>query len=161
MRVHSASQASRGDDEDAATARPQAQGLSVSRKFLSLTQRRTSVRGSASAIAAAGSVGLGRRGSRTPAFGGRKGRARRRRFFTHCIAVARALPTSFIVRPTSVVVTVGQQGFAFSGHVPIRFEAAEPGGPEYPHSYGALPVGAVTGMSTVSRDAAGRLVLPS
>jgi uncharacterized protein (DUF952 family) len=43
---------------------------------------------------------------------------------------------------------------------PIRFEAAEPGGPEYPHVYGALPVGAVTGTMTVSRDAAGHLVLP-
>jgi uncharacterized protein (DUF952 family) len=43
---------------------------------------------------------------------------------------------------------------------PIRFEAAEPGGPEYPHIYGALPASAVTEAITVSRDAAGHLVLP-
>lgn len=43
---------------------------------------------------------------------------------------------------------------------PIRFEAAEPGGPEYPHIYGPLPMGAVTDTITVSRDAAGHLVLP-
>lgn len=43
---------------------------------------------------------------------------------------------------------------------PIRFEAAEPDGPEYPHVYGALPVGAVIATIAVSRDAAGHLVLP-
>lgn len=44
--------------------------------------------------------------------------------------------------------------------VPVRFEAPEPGAEQYPHIYGALPVGAVTGVVPVSRDRAGRLVLP-
>ena len=43
----------------------------------------------------------------------------------------------------------------------VRYEAPEPGGEEYPHIYGVLPVGAVTEVVDVSRDAAGRLVLPS
>ena len=43
---------------------------------------------------------------------------------------------------------------------PVRLEAPEPGAEEYPHIYGALPVDAVTSVITVSRDAAGRLVLP-
>jgi uncharacterized protein (DUF952 family) len=42
----------------------------------------------------------------------------------------------------------------------VRREAPEPGAEEYPHIYGVLPVGAVTDVITVSRDAAGRLVLP-
>jgi len=44
----------------------------IPRRLSSLIRRRTSARGSASATAAPGSVGLGRRGSRTPAFGGRR-----------------------------------------------------------------------------------------
>ena len=43
----------------------------------------------------------------------------------------------------------------------IRFEAAEPDGPEYPHIYGALPVSAVIETITVSRDAEGHLLLPA
>jgi uncharacterized protein (DUF952 family) len=43
---------------------------------------------------------------------------------------------------------------------PVRQEAAGPGAEEYPHIYGALPVDAVTAVIAVSRDAAGRLVLP-
>jgi uncharacterized protein (DUF952 family) len=43
---------------------------------------------------------------------------------------------------------------------PVRLEAPGPGAQEYPHIYGALPVDAVTGVMTVSRDPAGRLVLP-
>jgi hypothetical protein len=35
-----------------------------------------------------------------------------------------------------------------------------PGAEKYPHIYGALPMDAVTGVIAVSRDAAGRLVLP-
>jgi uncharacterized protein (DUF952 family) len=44
---------------------------------------------------------------------------------------------------------------------PVRYEAAEPDGVEYPHIYGALPVSAVTGTIAISRDAAGQLVLPA
>jgi uncharacterized protein (DUF952 family) len=44
--------------------------------------------------------------------------------------------------------------------VPVRFEAPQPGAEEYPHIYGALPVEAVTSVVAVSRDDAGRLVLP-
>jgi uncharacterized protein (DUF952 family) len=44
---------------------------------------------------------------------------------------------------------------------PIRYEAAEPGGEQYPHIYGALPVGAVTHAIDVNRDRAGDLALPS
>jgi uncharacterized protein (DUF952 family) len=44
---------------------------------------------------------------------------------------------------------------------PIRYEAAEPGGKQYPHIYGALPVSAVTNAIDVSRDSAGDLALPS
>jgi uncharacterized protein (DUF952 family) len=43
---------------------------------------------------------------------------------------------------------------------PVRSEAPEPGAEEYPHIYGPLPVEAVTSVTTVSRDSAGRLVLP-
>lgn len=44
--------------------------------------------------------------------------------------------------------------------VPVRFEAPEPGAQEYPHIYGALPVDAIASVIPVSRDDAGRLVLP-
>jgi len=43
---------------------------------------------------------------------------------------------------------------------PIRYEAAEPGGQEFPHIYGRLPVSAVTDTIAISRDAEGHLVLP-
>lgn len=43
---------------------------------------------------------------------------------------------------------------------PVRYEAAEPGGEAYPHIYGVLPASAVTDVLPVSRDAAGRFVLP-
>lgn len=43
---------------------------------------------------------------------------------------------------------------------PVRYEAAEPGGEQFPHIYGPLPVSAVTETVPVSRDAAGKLVLP-
>ena len=43
----------------------------------------------------------------------------------------------------------------------VRYEAPEPGGEQYPHIYGVLPAIAVTEVVAVSRDAAGRLVLPS
>jgi uncharacterized protein (DUF952 family) len=43
---------------------------------------------------------------------------------------------------------------------PVRLEASGSGAEEYPHIYGALPVEAVTSVIAVSRDAAGRLVLP-
>jgi uncharacterized protein (DUF952 family) len=49
-----------------------------------------------------------------------------------------------------------------SAQVPadIRYEAPEPGGERYPHIYGALPVGAVTKVLSVSRDSSGRMILP-
>jgi uncharacterized protein (DUF952 family) len=43
---------------------------------------------------------------------------------------------------------------------PVRFEAPEPGAEEFPHIYGPLPVAAVTRVVSVSRDRAGRFVLP-
>jgi len=43
---------------------------------------------------------------------------------------------------------------------PVRFEPPVPGAEEYPHSYGPVPPAAVTRVVEVSRDAAGRLVLP-
>jgi uncharacterized protein (DUF952 family) len=43
---------------------------------------------------------------------------------------------------------------------PLRYEAPGTGAEKYPHIYGALPVDAVTGVISVRRDAAGRLVLP-
>jgi uncharacterized protein (DUF952 family) len=42
----------------------------------------------------------------------------------------------------------------------IRYEAPAPGGQRYPHIYGALPVGAVTNVVSVGRDASGRMILP-
>lgn len=42
----------------------------------------------------------------------------------------------------------------------VRYEASEPGGEQYPHIYGVLPASSVTEVVAVSRDAAGRLVLP-
>jgi len=38
---------------------------------------------------------------------------------------------------------------------PVRFEPAGPGGPEFPHIYGPLPVSAVTGVVPVIRDGTG------
>jgi uncharacterized protein (DUF952 family) len=43
---------------------------------------------------------------------------------------------------------------------PIRYEVPEPGAEAYPHIYGPLPVGAVTGVVPVSRDPGGRFLLP-
>jgi uncharacterized protein (DUF952 family) len=43
----------------------------------------------------------------------------------------------------------------------VRYEAPEPDGEKYPHIYGVLPVRAVTEVVDVSRDAEGRLILPS
>jgi uncharacterized protein (DUF952 family) len=43
---------------------------------------------------------------------------------------------------------------------PVRYEASGPGAEEYSHIYGTLPMDAVTGVLTVSRDAAGKLALP-
>lgn len=43
---------------------------------------------------------------------------------------------------------------------PVRFEPGEPGGEEYPHVYGPLPVDAVVAIVPVGRDADGRLILP-
>jgi uncharacterized protein (DUF952 family) len=43
---------------------------------------------------------------------------------------------------------------------PVRYEAAEPGGEQFPHIYGPLSAGAVTETVLVSRDATGRLNLP-
>lgn len=42
----------------------------------------------------------------------------------------------------------------------VRYEAAEPGGEQYPHIYGPLPAGAVTDVIAVGRDASGRFILP-
>jgi len=43
---------------------------------------------------------------------------------------------------------------------PLRYEVPEPGAEPFPHLYGPLPVEAVTAVLPVTRDAAGRLVLP-
>jgi uncharacterized protein (DUF952 family) len=42
----------------------------------------------------------------------------------------------------------------------VRYEAPGPGADSYPHIYGPVPVQAVVDVIDVSRDAAGRLVLP-
>jgi uncharacterized protein (DUF952 family) len=39
-------------------------------------------------------------------------------------------------------------------------EAPEPGGERYPHIYGALPVGAVSKVVSVTRDGRGQMILP-
>ncbi|MFI1993008.1 DUF952 domain-containing protein [Actinoplanes sp. NPDC020271] len=44
--------------------------------------------------------------------------------------------------------------------VPLKYEAPEPGADEFPHIYGPVPVGAVTGVVPVERDAEGRMLLP-
>jgi uncharacterized protein (DUF952 family) len=43
---------------------------------------------------------------------------------------------------------------------PVRYEAPDGGTEKYPHIYGALPIAAVTDVIAVSRDHAGRFVLP-
>jgi uncharacterized protein (DUF952 family) len=43
---------------------------------------------------------------------------------------------------------------------PIRSEAPEPGGEEFPHIYGPLPISAVTDTMPIGRDAEGHLALP-
>jgi uncharacterized protein (DUF952 family) len=42
----------------------------------------------------------------------------------------------------------------------VRYEAPDAGAEKYPHVYGPVPVDAVTDVIAVSRDSAGRLVLP-
>lgn len=42
----------------------------------------------------------------------------------------------------------------------VHYEAAAPGGEEFPHIYGLLPVSAVIDVVAIHRDAAGRFVLP-
>ena len=44
--------------------------------------------------------------------------------------------------------------------VPLRDEAPEPGGEEYPHLYGPLPVHAVVQELRLARDPAGRPIPP-
>jgi uncharacterized protein (DUF952 family) len=44
--------------------------------------------------------------------------------------------------------------------VPVRYEAAEPGGEQFPHIYGALSTDAVSETVLVRRDATGQLILP-
>jgi uncharacterized protein (DUF952 family) len=53
-----------------------------------------------------------------------------------------------------LVIDSGQVG------APIRYEVPEPGAEAYPHIYGPLPVSAVTRVLPVSRDPAGRFLLP-
>lgn len=43
---------------------------------------------------------------------------------------------------------------------PVRYEAPGPDSERYPHVYGPVPTRAVTGVVPITRDAAGRLVLP-
>jgi uncharacterized protein (DUF952 family) len=43
---------------------------------------------------------------------------------------------------------------------PVRLEEAVPGGEEFPHIYGPVPVGAVVEVFTVTRDPDGRMALP-
>jgi uncharacterized protein (DUF952 family) len=43
---------------------------------------------------------------------------------------------------------------------PIRYEAPDATSEGYPHIYGPIPVSAVAEVITVTRDAAGRLILP-
>lgn len=43
---------------------------------------------------------------------------------------------------------------------PVRYEAAEPGGEQFPHIYGPLGASAVIETVLVSRDATGQLILP-
>ena len=43
---------------------------------------------------------------------------------------------------------------------PVRYEAAEPGGEQFPRIYGPLTTGAVTEAAQVSRSATGELLLP-
>jgi hypothetical protein len=88
----------------------------VSRRFLSLIKRRTSVRGSASAIAEAGIVGLGFRGSRTPAVGGSDGRLPRSRSRIQRSATASEVPMRSIVCPALAAGTAPGRSFSLSGH---------------------------------------------
>lgn len=44
--------------------------------------------------------------------------------------------------------------------VPVKYEPGEPGGEDYPHIYGPLPVAAVTDAVALSRGPDGRLQLP-
>jgi uncharacterized protein (DUF952 family) len=43
---------------------------------------------------------------------------------------------------------------------PVRFEPPAPGAEDYPHIYGPIPLAAVTRVIGVTRDAAGRFILP-
>ncbi|MEV6348135.1 DUF952 domain-containing protein [Actinoplanes sp. NPDC051851] len=43
---------------------------------------------------------------------------------------------------------------------PVRYEAMEPGGDEFPHLYGELPTTAVIRVVPVERDSGGRMILP-
>jgi uncharacterized protein (DUF952 family) len=56
-----------------------------------------------------------------------------------------------------VVLVIDSDGVPSS----VKYEAMSPGDEEFPHIYGPLPTAAVTEVVTVSRDNAGRMVLPS
>lgn len=43
---------------------------------------------------------------------------------------------------------------------PVRYEVPEPGAEAFPHIYGPIPTGAVAAVIPVTRDAAGRMILP-
>ena len=79
--------------------------------------------------------------------------------FIHCSLrhQVRGVAEAFFSDADDLVLLVIDSGLVTA---PIRYEAPEPGAQPYPHIYGPLPVGAVTSVLPVSRDPAGRFLLP-
>jgi uncharacterized protein (DUF952 family) len=79
--------------------------------------------------------------------------------FIHCSLPHQIRRIADLVYPDTadlviLVINAGQLTAA------VRYEAAEPGGEQFPHIYGPLSASAVSQTVLVSRDATGQLILP-
>jgi uncharacterized protein (DUF952 family) len=79
--------------------------------------------------------------------------------FVHC---SRAHQVSGVARaiyadvPDLVLLTIDPELLGAD----VRFEPGEPGGPDFPHVYGPIPVTAVVAAAPARRDADGGVLIP-
>jgi uncharacterized protein (DUF952 family) len=79
--------------------------------------------------------------------------------FIHCSLPHQVLRIADLVYPDTadlIILVIDTDQLT----APVRYEAAEPGGEQFPHIYGPLQVSAVVETVAVSRDATGQLILP-